>query len=84
VDSGFFYQSDDDDRDDASDTFFASFVHEFYTDVVLYMWRGEGHSVVLSPSGAWGADNMHIYSKEDWDMHAPWVELADLMDLQGM
>ena len=84
VDSGFYYQSDDDEQDDASDTFFATFIHEYYTDVVLYMWRGAGHSVVLSPSGARGVDNMHIHSQKDWEMHAPWVELVDLVDLHGM
>jgi hypothetical protein len=81
--SGFFYQSDDDDQED-DETFFATFMHEYYNDVILYMWRGAGHSVVLSPSGAHGVDNMHIHSKEDWVMHAPWVELVDLVDLHGM
>jgi hypothetical protein len=50
---------------------------------MLYMWRGPGHSVVISPSGAHGMDDIMIHSKEEWIMSKPWFELPDLMELDG-
>ena len=51
---------------------------------LLYIFRVYEHSVVLSPTGALSAwDNMHIYSKEDWEMVCPWLGLGDLMDLDA-
>ena len=63
-------------------SYFGVFVHDLKATATLYLFRGRGHSVVLSPSGAFAAwDNMEIRCEEDWEVLCPWLDLVDLIDL---
>ena len=78
-DEGFLYEVNEE-----CDDYFGFFVHDLMDAKVLYIFRGYGHSVVLSPTGAHSAvDNVHIYSMADWDILQPWLGLGDLMELDA-
>jgi len=70
---------EDDMYDDGS--YIGVFVHDIKATSILYLFRGDGNSVVLSPSGAFKAwDNMEIYNEDDWETLYPWLDLVDLIN----
>lgn len=83
-DEGYHYEVLDKIENDIYDdgSYLGVFVHDIKATSILYLFRGDGNSVVLSPSGAFKAwDNMEIYNEDDWETLYPWLDLVDLINL---
>jgi hypothetical protein len=59
---------------------FVLMTEEEEQDVIVYLCRGSGASVVFT-SEAVGWDNLLFNCKEDWDKFSPWASLPVFMDL---